>query len=305
MPPVPASVIAILCNDLHICHEPPMCRSDEPDWYATMRGYFSQLSVLMEQHAVPILCAGDVFDRWQSIPELINFAIEYMPKMFSIPGQHDLPYHGIGAIKRSAYWSLVAAGVLTNVEVPVVIDRLKLAVHPFPWNAEPLPIKRVNGFVNVAVIHRYCWIKEHSYIGADEVNHAKALINAYGEADVLHFGDNHAGFMVRKQGRTIFNGGTFMRRTVSEADYRPRVGLLKSDGTVELHYLDVSADVLSYVTRSSGVEIDDVDVTDFVRSLKLTEQDSIDFLSLLRQQAGEASQEVQAEMLQIIESASA
>ncbi len=302
---VQPTVIAVLCSDLHICHEPPMCRSDEPDWYATMAGYFKQLKDLSHRHFSPIICAGDVFDRWQSIPELINFAIEHLPAMYAIPGQHDLPYHGMEAIKRSAYWSLVGAGVLTHLTRPTKLDDVNLAVHPFPWNAEASPITPFEGCVNLALIHRYCWVKEHSYVGADQINHAKILLNAYGAADVLHFGDNHSGFLLAKKHRTILNTGTFMRRTVSEVDYRPRVGLLHDDGSVVLHYLDTSSDVMSFTTKLQGADIDDVDVVDFVRSLKLTEQDSIDFVDLLKQKAADECKEVQDEIRLIIELASA
>jgi len=134
-----SNVIAILCSDIHLCHTPPVARSAEPDWYVAMERQLDELRAVAEQHGAPIVCAGDIFDRWNSPPELINFAIQSSPKMHSIPGQHDLPHHRYEDMQRSAYWTLVAAGVLTDLgTVPKVVSNW-LAVHPFPWG---FPIKR-------------------------------------------------------------------------------------------------------------------------------------------------------------------
>ena len=118
-----APVIALLVGDIHLSAKAPLCRAKEPDWFEAMARPLMELVDLQKQIGKesdgipPILCAGDVFDRWNSPPELINFALEYLPpQMYSIPGQHDLPNHNYNEIDRSAYWTLVAANKITNVE---------------------------------------------------------------------------------------------------------------------------------------------------------------------------------------------
>ena len=53
-----------------------------------MAGYLGQLAGLAAGHGerttfynghpVPVICAGDIFDRWNAPAELINFALAYL-----------------------------------------------------------------------------------------------------------------------------------------------------------------------------------------------------------------------------------
>ncbi|GAG04154.1 unnamed protein product, partial [marine sediment metagenome] len=154
-----SKVLALLCSDLHLSHVPPAARSAESDWYAAMKRPLDEIRELARLHGkadglkqVKILCAGDVFDssgadrrRWNSPPELINFAIDALPEgMYCIPGQHDLPNHNYGEIKRSAYWTLAKAGKLHNLP-PGKSMLLRLdgsaTVTAFPWGYEIEPPK--------------------------------------------------------------------------------------------------------------------------------------------------------------------
>ena len=85
--------IAVAISDVHLSHTPPPARSEEPDWYEAMRRPLKQVEYIARRNEVPIICAGDLFHRWWSPPPLVNFAIKTCPKMFAIPGQHDLQYH--------------------------------------------------------------------------------------------------------------------------------------------------------------------------------------------------------------------
>src|SRR5688572_18895632 len=97
--------IAILCADLHLTLRPPLCRADK-NWMLTQRDYLLQIRKLQEpahlkNHLeatakIPVICAGDIFDRWNPPPELVNFALRFLPNgMICVPGQHDLPNHNI------------------------------------------------------------------------------------------------------------------------------------------------------------------------------------------------------------------
>ena len=96
--------VALVCSDIHLCHTRPTSRSAEPDWYEAMARRLHQVDEIASYQQVPVLCAGDVFDRWNSPPELINFAIKNMPPMWAVPGQHDLPHHRLDEVHRSGLW---------------------------------------------------------------------------------------------------------------------------------------------------------------------------------------------------------
>jgi len=95
---VSKQVSAILCSDLHLREDTPICRTD--DYKAAQAKKVEWLQHLADTHCCPILCAGDVFDNWNISAEMATWAIENMPTMYAIPGQHDLPSHNLELIKK-------------------------------------------------------------------------------------------------------------------------------------------------------------------------------------------------------------
>jgi hypothetical protein len=74
-----------------------------------------------------------------------------------------------------------------------------------------------------------------------------------------------AGFLHRHS--YFFNNGTFFRRKSDEVHYRPWVGLLRSDGTIDPHYLDTSKDKFVDAEDDSEVETVSVDADKFMAVL--------------------------------------
>ena len=236
------TVKAILVSDLHLSSNPPIARAKE-DWYEVMDRYLSQLRELKRKYKAPIVCAGDVFDRWNCDPRLINFALQSLPGMYAIPGQHDIPYHKLSEMHRSAYETLSLTGKLINV------DALNGFVG-FPWGVESQGEARGR----VGVIHGYCYTNKTGHPKAESKYHAKQWTKRFSRFRVLHFGDNHRAFKV-KVGRTlIYNPGTFIRRTIADAEHKPQAGLLMSDWTIRVHYLDTSGDRLSSDHKKEATE---------------------------------------------------
>ncbi len=232
-------MIAVLCSDIHLSHKAPISRSNEEDWYAAMKRPLHELHAISEEYQCPIICAGDIFDRWDSPAELINFALDTLPPdMYCIPGQHDLPNHDLNQIERSAYWTLVQAEKITSIGDKLDLGNRHGTLHGFAWGREVQPIEQREGRFNLAVVHAYIWYKEHGYPGAPEGARVKNWLDRIGGYDAAVFGDNHKGFKAHH----IFNCGTLMRRKIDEYNYKPQVGLLHRDGTISTHYLDCSED---------------------------------------------------------------
>jgi len=185
--------------------------------------------------------AGDIFHKWNSSASLINFAIEQFARfrkididVYAVPGQHDLPYHNYEDISRSAYWTLIQAGVVKHLDK---VTHLKdVTLHPFAWGKDVTPLdekvwgKPVAGHPHLAVVHKYVWASgSTSYPGAKEDERVNAYTKKLDGYDAALFGDNHKGFKAGK----INNNGTFMRRNKDERLYHPTYGLLYRDGTQE------------------------------------------------------------------------
>lgn len=277
--------IALLVADLHLCHKPPSARSVEPDWYAAMARPLRQLRAMAAETGASILCAGDIFEKWNSPPELINWAIENLPKMFAVPGQHDLPLHDAKQIKRSAYWTLVEAGTIVDSLTPDPIV-MGMGVYGFPFGEEITPPKDESDRLKVALIHSYAQQFGKGYPNAPR----ESLIFGYKEKlegyDVAVFGDNHQTFRTRVGETCVVNCGCLIPRKLNERNYEPVIYVLFDDGCVEERELDTSED--RWVGPEESAEFAWAEtlefaegLSEFVEDLKSLECDSLDFRSAM------------------------
>jgi len=257
--------VALLSADWHLQHTAPIWRSAEPDWYAAMRRVMFELQQLQERYHCPILEAGDIFNRWNSCPQLINFAMAFMPKeVYSIVGQHDLPHHRESALEQSAYYSLVLGKAIKELGWAEVQPIRDVNLYAFPYGQEIVPPNEIpteglelNGTIDVAICHEYVWSGSYKYLIASpedkiETRFSKLINGKLYGYDVIVYSSNHKGFLVKVGKTTVFNCGTLMRRKFDEKDYRPQIGLLYADGTVEPYNLDISKDQYIKISREEN-----------------------------------------------------
>lgn len=232
---------------------------------------------------IPIVCAGDIFDRWNSPAELINFAIKQLPHMFAVPGQHDLPYHSLDDIRKSAYWTLVEAGKITHLTKPLVFQDANMQLHPFPWGKTDYHKEPERGGKErweVAVIHRYIWKLGSGHMNADPGSKIDKFRKALAFYDAAVFGDNHKGFYSILPPR-VFNCGTMMRRKADELLYSPQIGLFLDDGNFERYPLDCSLDQHCIPFKSEGQTTEEADMESFLEELKDLGRIGLDFHTMV------------------------
>lgn len=273
--------VAILCSDLHLTLKQPVCRNDD-DWMETQAFALAQISVLQGILAdqigdfPPILCAGDIFDKWNPPPELISFAFRNLPKrMLCVPGQHDLPNHRMDEMFKSAYGVLVEAERIHDLSLHQ--HNKQVSFHGFGWNQKIAPPdKSFKNSLKVAVIHKYVWKTGFSYAGAPESARIQSLNAPLSSYNVAVFGDNHKGFSVRlKNGTEVFNCGGFIRRKSDEIHYKPQVGILYEDGSVKPHFLKTDLDKFHPNTKRQEEEA--FDMKDFLEQLEGLGEQALDF----------------------------
>lgn len=294
-----SDVRAIFAADLHLQARPPVARASEPDWYTAMARPLDELRELQKGlGGVPIFYSGDIFDRWNSPPELINFALEHLPRGYAVPGQHDLPHHAHEEIHRSAYWTLVAAEHIVNLPPgepftdPLWFEEPVVYGFPWGWPLKPLvPMvddygrpTPAEGVLKVAVVHEFVWIRGMGYPGAPKEGAIQGTRTAWKGYNTIAFGDNHKGFITQTTGGPwVCNCGTFMRRTADEVDYRPGVGLVHADGSVTRHYLcTTELDEFTVYTDSEERVADHLDMAAFMEGLRdLEAGDALNFEAAL------------------------
>jgi hypothetical protein len=245
--------IAVICSDLHLSLAPPLARSAEPDWLAAQGRALDQLAQIAnlenDEVFLPIFYCGDIFHTYNSPPELVNWALKTLPKGYAIPGQHDLKHHNYKDIDKSAYATLVHAGVIENM-IPQVWTRTRynppLMAVGMPWGynnyAELDEPKK--GVVSLLIAHRYVWMKDHSYKNPPKLgqaNHVFADVSPL--FDVAAFGDNHDGFTWgNNTACTIYNCGCLIPRRAQERNYEPAVGVLWKSGKMTREFLSTKDD---------------------------------------------------------------
>lgn len=282
------TIAAILLGDLHLSHKPPVARCAEKNWYGAQARLLRQVRDLQDEYRCPLIIDGDLFDDgWRPHkcpPKLVNFAMEWIRNAYAVPGQHDLPHHQIDDIGDSAYWSLVMAGKLTNIDKSIEVPGpCPLRLHGFPWGAPLQPLKEPHDlFLEVAVVHHYCWVDGKCHPGADKADRADNLAKKLRGFDVAAFGDNHTPLRYQDNGVLIYGSGGFQRRRRDEMGHTPSVGLLRANGTIKRHYLDVDADVFADADQTASALADGViDASAVIDELNNVDDADLDFTEAL------------------------
>lgn len=273
-------LIALAIADLHLSLKAPACREEE-DWLAVQAGYLDQVKKMLEDNpGVPLLCAGDIFDRHNVTPELINFALDKLPDgMICVAGNHELPNHRFLELYRSGYGVLENAGKIRDISPR---ERVDLAdgwcVRGFGFGFEPSPTADKKA---IALVHGYVWRLGSSFAGAPKGDHYKAWAHRLKGYDVAVFGDNHQRFTASAGGCHILNCGTFIRRKLDEIDEGPAVGAVFSNGDIAQWELDISKDL--FVQGSKPIPEASVDMRDFLGQLdELGETKALNFQEQVR-----------------------
>lgn len=283
--------IAILVSDLHFSFGPPVARAGEADWFAAMGRRLQWLADLAQRLGdLPILAAGDIWDRWSQPPAVINYIIDNCPQMFAIPGQHDLAGHAYDNRDRGAYGTLVRAGTLVDIAPgePYKL-RDKLYVEGFPWGV-PLRNRMPprEGVVLIAMVHQYVHNGGHtSHQHATEDQSAANLQGLKGYT-VAHFGDNHIPFeYITKAGQLVVNTGGFYRRTADQLTHQPGAVVLYRTGkgvTYKRHLYSTTDEAfsrdhivpVSYAVAHTGVD-------EFAKAVGGVTTANVDFRQYVRQ----------------------
>lgn len=279
----PRRVEAILSADWHLWPTPPRARANEDDWWEVQAGYLEQIrSLALYKNGplsinIPVLVAGDIFDKPSPPVDFVNFVLSEMPaRVYAVAGNHDLLHHSLKDIRKTAYWNLVEAGKIVDLSLTEEIVEVgtSILVSGYAYGEEPTPLQLKNNLLmEVALIHHYVWTEKTGFPGAPDscrlANFRKKVMGY----DLVVVGDNHKPFISSKQKPVIVNAGSLLRRSIDQEDYEPRVWLLWSDGEVTPHYLDVSKDKpLKRTKEAAGTERDEAGdkerVRDFIRKLE-------------------------------------
>lgn len=285
--------VGILLGDVHLRHTKPPARA-EASWYDVMDRYLGELCELQAQYDVPVFIAGDIFHKWNSPAELINFAIRRMPKnCWTIPGQHDLPYHNYEDIKRSAYWTLVEAGAVNHLDEPNFVG--DIWVVPFPWGRPVVPLAENTiapthtPGLTLAMVHAYIYTNAAtSYPGAPPDKTLATYLKQLKGYNAAVFGDNHKSFTYQApKGCSVFNGGTFIPTNSDERNHMPTVAWLLASGQIWAQALLKSQQADQWLENAKLAEV--IQTEEFMKALEQLEHCALDYPAAVRHALGIAN----------------
>lgn len=260
-------VDAIICSDLHLREDTPICRTD--DYWAAQERKVLYIKGLQQEYRCSVFDGGDLFNQWKASPRLLAWAIKAMYNPITVAGQHDLPQHSLEMFHRSSLAVLEAAGVV-KVNGVYELDN-GIVVYSLPWGEKIPAIQSAHKEWKrkVLIHHITTYDGKTPWPGAEKtVENALGILDRAEGFDLVVTGDNHKPFVVEDKGRVLVNSGSVMRMTADQVDHRPRVYLWNAEeNKVEPHYLPIEAGVVSREHMKEQKECDER-IEAFVSRLK-------------------------------------
>lgn len=253
---------AILCADIHLREDTPICRTD--NFEETQWGKLRFISELQEEHDCIVLHSGDLFHHWKPSPSLLSKTIDALPEMFyTVYGNHDLPQHNIDLYEKCGVYTLQKAGKLNVL----------LEVH---WGNEPSENSLTLTNRKICVWHTMTYKNNLPYPGCTS-SPAKRLLKKYPQFDLIVTGDNHETFIEEYDNRILVNPGSMMRQTAIQIEHKPCVFLWYAEtNSIEKIYLPIKLDVISR-DHIDSIEKRESRISSFVSKLNTNYKTELSF----------------------------
>lgn len=227
--------IALLTADLHISKHTPICRTDS--YLNTLKSKLKFLNSLQKQYNVPVLDAGDVFDKAKPSEEIVSFALNNLPQNFiTIAGNHDLPNHNMDIYKKSGLYTLESADkgqTVLNPYETIHFDNMSITAFPYGYyDTDLLDIKYINEKpIRIALIHIMTYQGKAPFVGCND-EEARGIAKKLDMFDIIVSGHNHQSFISLGK-PTLVNTGSLMRSNIVQKEYKPHIHLLYDDLSIK------------------------------------------------------------------------
>jgi DNA repair exonuclease SbcCD nuclease subunit len=276
----------IVTADWHLRGSRPRCRIDD-DWEATQFKALNQITKYAYKYKCAVAVVGDVFDTaavdvpFSLLTKVQEWAAGIPGGLYLLAGNHDLPYHKIENINRSAIgilrqsfncFSLPAMASMTSLySVNKTADK---KISAFDFGTEDKDCKSNE----ILFLHRLTFPDVKSVPPNVNADTAPGLLKEWKQANLIFTGDYHKAFHYENKGRHVINPGCLIRQSANEKDYSCGVYLVDVYSN-EVTFLPIEDDA-ELVTDEYLREQDEREnrIEAFVDSLKNKEAISLDFI---------------------------
>jgi predicted phosphodiesterase len=238
---------AVIISDPHLRLDNPTCRTD--DIIETQRRKWRFIRETAAAHKCPVLCAGDIYNKWNASSRLNVLAMRMMPEeVIAVAGQHDLPGHQLDRVMEAGLGVLVEAGYVKLIGGRTPHETDFGTVEGYNWNdeLEDTGKPKFPSIRKVALLHHFVY-KGKTFPGAEEVGlGARSVMRKLKSFDLIITGDNHQTFTEEWNGRLLINPGSLIRSTAAQIDHRPSLFLWYAESnTVEQVFIPIEKDVIN------------------------------------------------------------
>lgn len=268
----------ILLSDIQATSKNPVARQDD-----ILQAFFKKFNHVVrhaQNHNIPILQAGDFFDRprdWYLLFKLMTRLKKWDVEIYSVFGQHDMYLYADRATTPTSLGVLAKAGLVTILNTkPEKFFDSEHSIYIYGCSlGEGIPSAK--GDINILVIHAP--ISDTPLWEGHEYTKAHRVAQQHSDYDLILCGDIHRHFIhtarrtVRgSRNTTIVNTGPLLRHEATEYNYTHQPCYYVYDTTtkeVEPYMIPVrpAAEVLSSTHLESKKHIDEI-LSELISSLK-------------------------------------
>ncbi len=208
----------ICSGDWHLRKTVPRCRLEtEEEWIEFQLLIIDDILRLCQNKKVPLLIAGDLFDRANPGTGFVNRISKLFQHYSDIPiyaiaGNHDCPYHNFDLIEESGFGTLM---------IDKIIKTTSQDFSMFHFNYER------NLHDSLVLCHELVFQK--SVPPKIEAITAKELLQKYYKASWVICGDNHHGFHYEENKRHAVIPGSIYVGNTDQIGYQPKVYFIDTE----------------------------------------------------------------------------
>lgn len=267
----------IISADWHLREKAPRCRRDE-DWLLFQQFIVKEIISICNKKHCDLILVGDIFDTPNVPAYVLNTFISECSKIknvvYFLAGNHDLPFHSIENIDRSAI------GILKNLSLEH--NRIKYGIDFYgQWTDFNDEIKGKN--TELLFIHRLVFKSAKDLPPNVNACTAQDLLDEFPKAKWIFTGDMHKKFHYENKGRHVINPGCINRQASDFKEYKPSIYYVDTDDNiVEEILLNDSGQVVDDTYIKSETERENR-IEAFVEGVKKNGKVSLDFMQNLEE----------------------
>ena len=222
----------LLCADLHLRHDMPICRRDA-DWMESQRRDLEIIGDIAKAEKVDdIWLLGDIFHRPVEPPEVVNMFIretEFWPhRPWILCGNHDLKYHNIELKNECSIGTVLTQYPSLADEYPL----LNVAAWDFGTEAD--------AGCAITAIHKLVFPAKNELVPNSLT--ADDIFKMYPSSRLIVMGDYHDGWEVKQGDRLAIMCGCMNIQSAALASYTPHVVIIDTN-TLEYKLVPLENDL--------------------------------------------------------------